>query len=64
MFALGSHQTPTSLPIPQGEVDPQNAVDLCLEAGDAFLFENRVYHTTVPNLSDRTAKVIIFGYSY
>ena len=34
------------------------------EAGDAFLFENRVYHTAAPNLSDRTAKVIIFGYSY
>ena len=64
MFAPGSHRTPTPLPIPQGESDPQNAVDLCLEAGDAFLFENRVYHTAAPNLSDRTAKVIIFGYSY
>ena len=64
LFAPGSHRTPTPLPIPQGEIDPDNAVDLCLKVGDAFLFENRVYHTTAPNLSDRTAKVIIFGYSY
>ncbi|MYA21434.1 MAG: phytanoyl-CoA dioxygenase family protein, partial [Gemmatimonadetes bacterium] len=40
------------------------AVDLCLNAGDAFLFENRVFHTAAPNLSQRTAKVVILGYSY
>lgn len=64
MFAPGSHLLPTPLPISKGEVDPDNAVDLCLNAGDAFLFENRVFHTSAPNLSARTSKVIIFGYSY
>ena len=64
MFAPGSHLLPTPLPIPKGTVDPENAVDLCLQAGDAFLFENRVFHTAAPNLSERTAKVVIIGYSY
>lgn len=64
MFAPGSQHLPTALPIPRGEVDPPGAVDLCPKAGDAFLFENRVFHTTAPNLSRRTSKVVIFGYSY
>ena len=64
LFAPGSHLLPTPLPIRKGAVDPDNAVDLCLKAGDAFLFENRVFHTAAPNLSTRTSKVIIIGYSY
>lgn len=64
MFAPGSHRIPTPLPIPKGEIDPAHAVDLCPKAGDAFLFENRVFHTATPNLSQRTSKVIIIGYSY
>ena len=64
MFAEGSHLEKTPLQIPAGEVDPINAVDLCLNVGDAFLFESRIFHTSAPNLSNRTSKVIIFGYSY
>ena len=64
LFAPGSHKLPTPLPIPEGRIDPENVVDLRLNAGDAFLFENRVYHTSAPNLSERTSKVIILGYSY
>ena len=33
-------------------------------AGDAILFENRTFHTAAPNLSQRTSKVIIYGYAY
>ena len=64
MFAPGSQRLPTPLPIPKGAVDPDGAVELCLRAGDAFLFENRVFHTSAPNLSRRTSKVVILGYSY
>ena len=64
MFTPGSHLLQTPLPILRGQVDPENAVDLCLKAGDAFLFENRIFHTAAPNLSQRTSKVAIFGYSY
>ena len=64
LFAPGSHRLRTPLRIPRGAVDPDGVVDLCLRSGDAFLFENRVFHTAAPNLSTRTSKVIILGYSY
>ena len=64
LFASGSHLIDTPLPIPKGEVDPVGTIELCLNAGDAFLFENRLFHTSAPNLTDRVSKVIIFGYAY
>jgi ectoine hydroxylase-related dioxygenase (phytanoyl-CoA dioxygenase family) len=50
----------------QGEVDPADleVCDLKLNAGDAFLFENRLFHTAAPNLGDRCSKVVLYGYSY
>ena len=45
-------------------MDPVGTADLCLKSGDAFLFENRIFHTSAPNLSRRTSKVILLGYSY
>ena len=64
LFAPGSHLLDTPLPIAKGQVDPINTAELTLKKGDAFLFENRVFHTPAPNLSDCTAKVVIMGYSY
>ncbi len=64
LFASGSHLINTPLPIPKGEVDPVGTIELRLNAGDAFLFENRLFHTSAPNLTDRVSKVIIFGYAY
>ena len=64
LFASGSHLLQTSLPIPKGEVDPPDTVELCINSGDAFLFENRLFHTSAPNLSDHVSKVIILGYTY
>ena len=64
LLAPRSHLLPTPLPLPRGGVDPVNATELMLRKGDAFLFENRLFHTAAPNLSARTSTVIIFGYSY
>ncbi len=64
LFAQGSHLIDTPLPIPKGEVDPAGTVELRLNPGDAFLFENRLFHTSAPNLTDRVSKVVIFGYAY
>ena len=64
LFAPGSHRLKTPLPIPRGQVDPEGAAELNLKAGDAFLFENRVYHSTAPNLGRHPSKVLIIGYSY
>ena len=64
LFAPGSHLIGAPLPIPKGKPDPENAADLTLNAGDAFLFENRVFHTAAPNLSQRVSKAVILGYAY
>jgi ectoine hydroxylase-related dioxygenase (phytanoyl-CoA dioxygenase family) len=66
LMARGTHLRTEPLRIPKGAVDPADAevCDLQLNAGDALLFENRIFHTAAPNRSDRTSKVIIYGYAY
>src|SRR5204862_7113037 len=66
LMARGSHLRREPLFVPRGEVDPQGVevCDLQLNAGDAVLFENRIFHTAAPNRSDRVSKVLIYGYAY
>jgi hypothetical protein len=66
LMARGTHLRTTPLAIPKGEVDPPDAevCDLRLNSGDAFLFENRIFHTAAPNRSDRISKVLMYGYAY
>ena len=66
LMARGSHLTNEPLAIPKGQVDPPDLeiCDLRLNAGDALLFENRIFHTAAPNRSDRVSKVVIYGYAY
>lgn len=60
------HLRTKPLEIPKGQVDPRHGevVDAKLKAGDAIFFENRIFHTAAPNLSQRVSKVLIFGYAY
>src|ERR1043166_8757451 len=66
LLARGTHLRAEPLRIPKGAVDPVDAevCDLQLNAGDALLFENRIFHTAAPNRSARTSKVVIYGYAY
>jgi ectoine hydroxylase-related dioxygenase (phytanoyl-CoA dioxygenase family) len=66
LLARGSHKRTAPLSVKQGEVDPSDleVCDLRLNAGDAFLFENRLFHTAAPNLGDRCSRVVLYGYSY
>ena len=64
LMARGSHQSGEPLAIREGDPDPPTVVDPCLRAGDAIFFENRIFHTAAPNLSDSISKVIIYGYAY
>ena len=66
LMARGSHKRNDPLALPKGKVDPADAevCDLRMNAGDALLFENRIFHTATPNRSNRTAKVLMYGYAY
>ncbi len=66
LFARKSHLSSEPLSIPKGQIDPKDLeiCDLMLNAGDALLFENRIFHTAAPNRSDRVSRVVIYGYAY
>ena len=66
LFARKTHLSPEALKIRKGTIDPEGVevCDLKLNVGDAVLFENRIFHTAAPNRSDRTSKVLIYGYAY
>ena len=66
LMARGTHLHTEPLKIAKDEVDPigVEVKDLKFNAGDALFFENRIFHTAAPNRSDRTSKVVIYGYSY
>ncbi|MYF98803.1 phytanoyl-CoA dioxygenase family protein [Candidatus Poribacteria bacterium] len=65
LFIPGSHVSGKPLEIPEGEIDPiEPYAEPLLRAGDAYFFENRIYHTTGQNYTDQTAKLVIYGYHY
>ena len=64
MVAPGSNQLTAPLEIPEGQADPDNAVEPLLNPGDCLLFENRTWHAGAVNLSDQTRKGIMIGYGY
>jgi ectoine hydroxylase-related dioxygenase (phytanoyl-CoA dioxygenase family) len=66
LMARGTHLRTEPLKIRKGDVDPIDieVKDLRLNAGDALFFENRIFHTAAPNRSERTSKVVIYGYAY
>lgn len=66
LMARGSHLRNEPLTIRKGEIDPLDVevCDIKLNAGDALFFENRIFHTAAPNRSNRTSKVLMYGYAY
>jgi len=66
LMARKSHLLEGPLEIPKAQVDPRDfeVCDPKLNAGDALLFDNRIFHTAAPNLSDNVSKVLIYGYAY
>lgn len=66
LFARKSHLNSEALTIPKGQIDPKDleVCDLTLNAGDAVLFENRIFHTAAPNRSERVSRVLMYGYAY
>lgn len=66
LMARGTHLRTKPLVIKKGEIDPadEEVCDLKLNAGDALLFENRIFHTAAPNRSNRISRVLMYGYAY
>ena len=64
LFVRKSNNRSEPLPIPKGKVDPLEFDEPILRAGDAFLFESRIYHAAALNFTDQVAKVVIYGYHY
>jgi len=66
LLARGTHLRTKPLTIKKGQIDPadEEVCDLRLNAGDAVLFENRIFHTAAPNRGDRTSRVLMYGYAY
>ena len=64
MVAPGTNQLTEPVEIPDGAVDPMNAIEPLLNPGDCLIFENRTYHAGAANRSGRTRKAVMFGYSY
>lgn len=60
----GSHlQNRIELPA-GGRGQPEGAVPVLAEPGDAVLFDRRLWHSATPNYSDFTRKVLFYGYGY
>jgi ectoine hydroxylase len=58
----GSHRWTHHLPRTPGET-PEGAIEVLAKAGDVTFFERRIWHGRSTNLSDRTRKVVFFGYA-
>jgi len=62
----GSHRFGPDISLPTGG-DPgaaPGAVQMTGKAGDAYLFNGRVYHAAVNNNSDRPRRVLIYNYGH
>lgn len=61
----GSHRFPAEVALPTGEPGTMpGAVQMLGKAGDAYLFNGRVYHAAVNNDSDRPRRVLIYNYGH
>ena len=64
LFAPGSNRLAEPIVIPKDQIHPAEYLEPRLKAGDAFLFESRIYHGAEINSQDHVSKVAMFGYHY
>jgi ectoine hydroxylase-related dioxygenase (phytanoyl-CoA dioxygenase family) len=64
---VGSHKTNRIDGPPRRDVewpDPDGAIEVCANPGDAVFFDRRIWHARSNNYSTLTRKVAFFGYTY
>ena len=64
MVVPGSHRTQGSPPFQDDADDPVGALEVQLDAGDAIIFQQGLWHAAAPNLSDRRRTALYYGYGY
>ena len=63
-FVPGSHRLLGAPARLENDIDPVGAREVLAAPGDAFIFENRLFHAVGPNLSSIVRKTIFMGYTY
>ena len=64
MVVPGSHRIQGVPPFRDGETDPVGAIQVRLEAGDAIVFQQGLWHAAAPNLSNQRRTALYYGYGY
>lgn len=60
----GSHRNANCPPIDPATGDPEGAIQVLTNPGDAVLFENRTWHAVGPNYAQHSRKNIYIGYCF
>jgi len=64
MVVPGSHRLQGPPTFLAGSIDPVGATQLLVNAGDAVVFAQGIWHAAAPNLSTTTRVALYYGYSY
>lgn len=59
----GSHRT-RRRDLPEPDADPAGGIEVTARAGDALLFDRRIWHAASTNVSQATRVVLFYGYSF
>ncbi|MBW3624575.1 MAG: phytanoyl-CoA dioxygenase family protein [Armatimonadetes bacterium] len=60
----GSHTSRRLIPSEDGDPNPAGALAVTVRAGDALVFDRRLWHAASPNSSNVTRKALFYGYSH
>ena len=64
MLVPGSNRLNGRPPIDPDTGHPRGAIQMQVRAGDAFIFEQRTYHSIGKNWSGSSRKTVFMGYAY
>lgn len=60
----GAHVKPGVRYVDDETLLPEGAIATQVKAGDAVVFDRRLWHAASPNITDHPRKVLFYGYSY
>ena len=64
MVVPGSHRIQGAPPFREGDADPVGAIQVRLDAGDAIVFQQGLWHAAAPNRSTQRRTALYYGYGY